>query len=67
VENLIQFITTIVAPETWTEVGGPCSIAEYKGLIAVASTEDVHGEIERLLNMLHEAANLKAVKVTVLE
>ena len=66
-ENLSQFITTIVDPDSWDDVGGPGSIAEYKGLISVASTQAVHEKVERLLNMLHQAANLKELKVTVVE
>ena len=66
-ENLIQFITTIVDPDSWSEAGGPGSIAEYKGLVSVASTQEVHEKVERLLNMLHQAGNLKELKVTVVE
>jgi hypothetical protein len=66
-ENLIGVITSIVNPESWTEIGGPGSIAEYKGLISVAATQKVHEKVERLLNMLHQAANLKEPKVTVVE
>ena len=66
-QNLIDFITTTVDPDSWTDAGGPGSIAEYKGLISVASTQVVHQKVERLLNMLHQAANLKALKVTVVE
>jgi hypothetical protein len=66
-ENLIQFITTIVDPEIWSDAGGPSAIAEYKGLVSVASTQATHEKVERLLNMLHQAANLKETKVTVVE
>jgi len=66
-QNLIQFITSIVDPDSWSEAGGPGSIAEYKGLVSVASTQEVHEKVERLLNMLHKAGNLKELKVTVVE
>jgi HAAS len=67
VDSLIDLITTIVDPDTWSDVGGPGSIAEYKGLISVASTQQVHEKVERLLNMLHQAGGLKESKVTVVE
>lgn len=66
-ENLIRVITTIVDPASWNEVGGPGGIAEYKGLLTVAATQAVHEKVERLLNMLHQAGNLKELKVTVVE
>ncbi len=66
-ENLIDLITTIVAAETWRSVGGPCAIVDYRGLLTVSTTHDTHEEVERLLNMLHEAAELKNLKVTVVE
>ena len=66
-ENLMNMITTIIDPEIWNAVGGPSSIAEYKGLISIAATQETHEKVERLLNMLHQAANLKELKVTVVE
>jgi hypothetical protein len=66
-ENLIDVITTIVDPESWVDVGGPGAIAEYKGLLTVATTEETHQKVERLLNMLHEAAGLKEQRVRVVE
>ncbi|MCI0361115.1 MAG: permease prefix domain 1-containing protein [Planctomycetaceae bacterium] len=66
-ENLIEVITTIVDPESWVDVGGPGAIVEYKGLVTIAATQDTHQKVERLLNMLHQAANLKELKVTVVE
>jgi len=66
-ENLIDVITTIVAPESWVDVGGPSGIAEYKGLLSVATTQDVHEKVERLLNMFHQAAGLQEPRVKVVE
>lgn len=66
-ENLIRVITTTVDPGSWHEVGGPGGIAEYKGLLTVVATQAVHEKVERLLNMLHQAGNLKELKVTVVE
>jgi hypothetical protein len=66
-DNLIEVITTIVDPECWVDVGGPSSVAEYKGLLTIAATQDTHQKVERLLNMLHQAGNLRELKVTVVE
>lgn len=66
-ENLIHLITTTVEPDTWDEVGGPGTIAEYKGLLVVSQTWEVHEKVERLLNMLHTAADVKAQRVKVVE
>ena len=66
-DNLIQIITTTIEPDSWDEVGGPGTIAEYKGLLAVSQTGDIHHEIERLLNMLHQAAGIKEQRVKVVE
>ena len=66
-DNLIEVITTTVNPDTWDEVGGPGTIAEYKGLLLVTQTGDIHHEVERLLNMLHQAAGIKEQRVKVVE
>jgi hypothetical protein len=66
-QNLIDVITTIVDAESWVDVGGPGAIAEYKGLLSVAATQETHDKVERLLNMFHQAANLKSLKITVVE
>jgi hypothetical protein len=66
-ENLIAVITTTIDPEIWVEVGGPGSIAEYKGLLTISATQKVHEKVERLLNMLHQAAGLKEQQVKVVE
>jgi hypothetical protein len=66
-ENLIHLITTTVEPDTWDEMGGPGTVAEYKGLVVVSQTWEVHEKIERLLNMLHAAAELKEQRVKVVE
>jgi hypothetical protein len=66
-ENLIDVIETAVAPESWVNVGGPGAIAEYKGLLSVSATQNVHEKVERLLNMFHEAARLQEPRVKVVE
>jgi general secretion pathway protein D len=66
-EILIRLVTSTVRPDTWDEVGGPGTIAEYKGLVAISQTREIHEEVERLLNMLHRAAGLEEQRVKVVE
>jgi hypothetical protein len=57
-EQLIRIITTAVNPESWTEMGGPGTIGEYNGLVVVSQSARTHSKIEKVLDMLREAANL---------
>jgi hypothetical protein len=56
VERLISLITTNVDGDSWDEVGGPGSISEYGGLIVITQTAQTHKKVERVLEMLREAA-----------
>ncbi|HEX5102950.1 MAG TPA: hypothetical protein VFV87_04020 [Pirellulaceae bacterium] len=58
-QSLIALITTNVDPDRWSEMGGPGSISEYHGLIVVTQTAQTHNKIERVLDMLREAAGLE--------
>jgi serpin B len=55
-DSIIDLVTTLVAPETWSEAGGPGSIASYskeeKLCIAISQTRRVHRQIEKLLDEL---------------
>lgn len=65
ITDLVRLIQTTVAPDTWDEVGGPGSMADFKGLVTVSQTQDVHDQVEKLLNMLHKAGELEEkVKVS---
>jgi general secretion pathway protein D len=65
ITDLVRLIQTTVAPDTWDEVGGPGSMADFKGLVTVSQTQDVHDQVEKLLNMLHKAGALEEkVKVS---
>jgi general secretion pathway protein D len=55
-QQLQQVIRTTIAPETWDTVGGPGTMEEFGGLLVVNQSEAVHDRIEKLLQMLHEAA-----------
>ena len=58
-DALIDLITTNVDPEAWSDVGGPSSISAYHGLIVVTTTAPTHKKVERVLDMLREAAGLE--------
>jgi general secretion pathway protein D len=59
VEQLIEIATNNIDPDTWDTAGGPGSIGEYNGLIVVTQTADTHKKVERLFDMLREAAGLE--------
>ena len=64
-EHLVNLITTIVDPDSWSDVGGPGSIDEFKGLLTLNVSQDVHEKVENLLNLLHMAGGLEEkVKVS---
>jgi hypothetical protein len=67
VENLIALIKTVIATETWDDAGGVGSVVDYKGLLTISTTREVHEQIEHVLNMLHQAAGLKEQRVKVVE
>lgn len=45
VENLIEAITTKVAPNSWDEVGGLGSIVDYRGVLVVSQTRQIHAQL----------------------
>jgi hypothetical protein len=55
-QPLIELITSIVAPASWDEVGGPGAIQEYRGgnhaAIVISQTPRAHEEIASLFNSL---------------
>jgi hypothetical protein len=57
-DALVETITTVVAPDSWDEVGGAGTINDEVewGLLAVAQTHDVHQQIESLLAAIREAS-----------
>lgn len=56
VQQLQQVIRSTIAPETWDISGGAGTMEEFGGLLVVNQSEAVHDRIEKLLQMLHEAA-----------
>ena len=60
--RLMNIITTAVDPNSWSqEMGGPGTISEYDGLIVITQTAQTHKKVERVLDMLREAAGLEVV------
>ena len=57
-EQLLHIITTAVNPDSWQEMGGPGTIGEYNGLVVVSQSARTHSKIEKVLDMLREAADL---------
>jgi len=54
--DLVRAITTVCGAESWSEVGGPGSI-EILGLtLLVRQTDDVHKQIQDLLNQLRKGS-----------
>ncbi len=50
--ELIDVLRTNVKPDSWSASGGPGDIAEYRGMLVVTQTPEVHRKIEELLEML---------------
>ncbi len=57
-DELIEIIVTAVNPDSWEDVGGPGTIGEYNGLVVISQSARTHTKIEKVLDMLREAANL---------
>jgi len=65
ISDLMNVISTTVIPDSWDNVGGPGSISDFKGLVTVNQTQEVHAQVEKLLNLLHKAGGLEEkVKVS---
>jgi general secretion pathway protein D len=60
-DSLIDLITTTIKPTTWDSVGGPGSISSFETnlSIVVSQTQDVHEEIEDLLQQLRRLQDLQ--------
>jgi len=56
-EDLIEIVTTTVAPETWNDVGGRGSIGMYRNVLVVSQTDRVQEKIARLLKDLSTCAD----------
>ena len=59
-EQLMGIITTAVVPESWSDMGGPGTIAEFDGLIVIRHNPRIHRQVERVLEMLRKASEKQA-------
>jgi len=50
INQLIEAITSTIAPSEWDDVGGESSIAPLGNELLILATEDTHEQIDRLLN-----------------
>jgi general secretion pathway protein D len=55
-DQLQRVVRTTIAPESWDQNGGAGTMEEFGGMLVVNQSEAVHDRIERLLQMLREAA-----------
>ncbi len=46
---LIHCITSTIAPETWSQVGGPARVTYFKGMLTISQTSRTHATIVSLL------------------
>lgn len=54
-DDLIELITGVVDPESWSYQGGTGVIAEYRGILVVTQTTRIQMKVQRLLTELREA------------
>ena len=52
--RLQEFIQKLVLPGSWSDVGGPASMREFHGLLAVSHNDGGHRSLVRLLAVLEE-------------
>jgi general secretion pathway protein D len=60
-DSLTELITSTIAPQSWTEVGGPGAITGYENNLSlvVSQTQDVHEQIADLLEQLRRLQDLQ--------
>lgn len=61
---LIELITTTIEPDSWSDVGGPGSIAEFETNLSlvVSQRQDIH---ERIADLLEQLRRLQDLQVTI--
>lgn len=64
IDNLIDTITTTIEPESWDEVGGPCTITALGASLVVSATTEMHSQIAALLDLFRKRwGSLRTVSV----
>lgn len=62
-QGLFEVITTLVDSDSW-DFSGPSPQADFKGLLVISQSQEVHEKIEKFLNQLHKSGGLEGkVKV----
>ena len=62
-DELLEIIETTVHPDSWFD-GNNNHSADFKGLLIILQSQEMHADIEKLLNQLHNACGIeKKVKV----
>jgi hypothetical protein len=61
-EQLMDIVTTAVEPDSWQEMGGSGTIGQYNGLLVVSQSARTHTKVEKVLDMLRDAAGLPRTK-----
>jgi hypothetical protein len=64
-QSLTELLTNEIAPQTWSNVGGPGTVAGFGlGSLIVSQTQEVHEEIANLLRMVRGVAeDVKSGKI----
>ena len=62
-DTLIDTITTTVEPDSWDDVGGPGTIAEYPvvGALVISQTTEIHEQVEKLLASLRRVRSIQGI------
>lgn len=63
-DTLIDCITNIVVPNSWEAVGGAGSIREYKGMLTIAQTGEIHEELRHFQAAIREFPTLPSAEQT---
>ena len=61
-EQLMDIVITAVEPDSWSDMGGPGTIGQYNGLLVVSQSARTHTKVEKVLDMLRDAAGLPRSK-----
>lgn len=62
-DKLIESITTTVEPDSWDEVGGPGTVADFPNAAAlvITQTQEVHEQVEKVLLSLRRVREMQGI------
>lgn len=63
-DTLIELITTTISPDSWDDVGGPGSIAQFDTNLSlvISQTQEIH---EKIADLLEQLRRLQDLQVTI--